>query len=670
MKILVIIIFFILFSSSASYAWDNKRTHPTISVFTANLFFGKEYLDEDVNGKLVRDLISDGSTLEDLGSRPLNHFHNPTKASLVQAGLNDILTGESALLWTQDGATQVTKSGNDWSWQAVRDYWYNNLTATADAATNDNLSSLLKGLGYQMHMIQDMSQPNHVRNNAHPADGEGLYNGLETWAKKHDDTIQFILNQTTIPTVSVDLKSQYIADITLAPVANLFDTRSSITTNIPSASLAQGLSEYTNANFFSQNTIFAAERFSSDPNNKYFFSYPHKSETDLQKFINNDLPNLPVIDRDKTYQNFRISKNTTTGQTLSCLTKPGFNTKSYFKMLGEGKFFYNSFVIDEECYLEYAQKLIPRAVGYSKAILDYFFRGEIKLTLPSAGVYSAAPFGKLFTELRVNAKNVTATGEEMTDGSVELAITYNVALADPFQGIPVDVEPQYRHIVVPEKNGVRYIPKNAPRELVFDLSLTPIPIWATDVEIRVIYKGILGGETYAVASGYNDISEPTPVDAFNNSDYTCINSIWYRFDEPEAIALRNTSDTSPHAISDISFLAAPAGATSLDPGSANNLSAAGPVSAGDMLRLGYILTDYTNSYAFRSTRLGNTYYPFPVTANTQTYPGFAFRNEGATQSPMFAFRGKKMWGSNGVIFINSEYNGTCTWDALKQKLGL
>jgi hypothetical protein len=44
--------------------------------------------------------------------------------------------------------------------------------------------------------------------------------------------------------------------------------------------------------------------------------------------------------------------------------------------------------LDEATHKDYAEKLIPRAVGYSAALLDYFFRGDIRLeyqTTPTPG---------------------------------------------------------------------------------------------------------------------------------------------------------------------------------------------------------------------------------------------------------------------------------------------
>ena len=66
------------------------------------------------------------------------------------------------------------------------------------------------------------------------------------------------------------------------------------------------------------------------------------------------------------------------------------------------------------------------------------------------------------------------------------------------------------YVVVPVKNGIRSIPGDGSVELTFDLSEKPIPLWAINVFIRLVYHGQLGSEDGAVVVGFKDISEPTP----------------------------------------------------------------------------------------------------------------------------------------------------------------
>ncbi len=160
-------------------------------------------------------LLEDAGNIVDLGlgrARSYNHFHNPLKP-WDSAGLNDYyivpnpyppfipitysMSGESALLWAQDQEYQkkYTKLEGDQTWQATRNYFYTALTGKTDTERQENFARTFKGLGHQMHLIQDMAVPAHVRNDAHV--GEGVQDLLlkknvptgdfyfETWAKNN-----------------------------------------------------------------------------------------------------------------------------------------------------------------------------------------------------------------------------------------------------------------------------------------------------------------------------------------------------------------------------------------------------------------------------------------------------------------------------------------------------
>jgi len=60
----------------------------------------------------------------------------------------------------------------------------------------------------------------------------------------------------------------------------------------------------------------------------------------------------------------------------------------------------------------------------------------------------------------------------------------------------------------------------------FDFSNDPIPINATDLFIQVVYRGQLGDEPDGIAVGMIDVSEPTYVTLWNNSDHAGCNGAW------------------------------------------------------------------------------------------------------------------------------------------------
>lgn len=262
----------------------------------------------------------------------------------------------------------------------------------------------------------------------------------------------------------------------------------------------QGLAEYTNANFFSEDTMFAAEANSSDPG--HFFAYPAKNETNVQDFIDGTLRTTRYyihegVDIGPPVTGFTITKLNTGGEKLDCIAKPGPYTKEYFNERGEGSAFYGSFVQDDKCFEAQAGYLFPRAVAYSKALLDYFFRG--KITLAKAGENSTS-------SITLTATNATADNEPMSGGTVELVLRYRMTENnDTLFAIPEGGDYLYKVVPYPgctdaAGNGICTIPTGG-KNFTFDLANDPVPSWANDVTAQLVYRGQLGIEAGAVAVG-------------------------------------------------------------------------------------------------------------------------------------------------------------------------
>lgn len=66
----------------------------------------------------------------------------------------------------------------------------------------------------------------------------------------------------------------------------------------------------------------------------------------------------------------------------------------------------------------------------------------------------------------------------------------------------------------------------------FDFSSDPIPINATDLFIQVVYRGPLGAEPDGIAVGMIDVSEPTYLTLWNDSDYAGCNGAWVTGNAP------------------------------------------------------------------------------------------------------------------------------------------
>ena len=142
-------------------------------------------------------------------------------------------------------------------------------------------------------------------------------------------------------------------------------------------SLTVGLAEYTNANFFSGDTIFAAEKYSTG--DRHYFPYPRKSSTDLQAYVAQIKPLLTQIAEDGIEDKGTWIKKEGDGEKIDHFVRTSRWTGKIYKTFGEGSLFYSSFYRDDECHKDYSSKLIPRSVGYSAGLLNYFFRGDIDM---------------------------------------------------------------------------------------------------------------------------------------------------------------------------------------------------------------------------------------------------------------------------------------------------
>ena len=614
--------------------------------------------------------LQEGSQDEDALSfcRASNHFHNPIhsgdwlSSQMSDSGWVDIVCGStrySNVTWatgynSPNTSFIASRSGQDMGWDNARTYFYQSLTSQDSATREEKFVKTFKSVGMVMHLLQDMAVPAHTRNDM----SSHLFNSynplkwfsnlFENYVITHSDAIS---NTPVPPTFTAPFRHTDFWDKDIYTGTN------------PSSGTNQGLAEYSNANFFSQSTIPT-----NGPSAEHQF--PNPQITSSSYICTDTLPGAKKLTRYVS----RIPCPTNGGTVDHLAAVSLVNSESEASSPATIKVAW----LDNNVHDTYAKDLLPRAVGYSAALLDHFFRGSIELTLPAQGVYATAAPNGTFNEIRVKAKNTTASGDEMTVGSFQLVMKYNLSLADPFQSILVDLGPD-TFISVPEKTGATTISRTTPTELVFDLSSTPLPIWAANVSIQVVFKGKLGNELNSVAVGYSDTAEPTPVDVYNNTDYTCLNSIWYRYDDPAAMAIVDTtvppdgkadlSDIYQHTITNIAFLGGPANAGTLNAAASNNLFAAGPLQPGNLLRMGYILTDKANRYAISETRTGPNGDSFLHLQGNSNYPGTGFVNDWDAWSGMFSFRGQNMWWGSGVIFTNKVYNGTCTWAALNQKLG-
>src|SRR5574341_1410539 len=357
------------------FAWDDKTTHKDISEYAAeysvlnsstenymkSLGFDGGLTEKFIwNNKTQSVLLwlREGAELEDYATRPFNHFHNPIP-SWPTAGLSNLcLIGQcqSALLWAQSFNDSQQPMADDWSWQRTRKLYHLAITSWNPDLRSMFFAETFRGLGQQMHLLQDMAVPAHVRNDGHPLDpligtnGNGHF--FETWTASHIANIAELRNfapNPVMPDIVFSTPIDYgITYNIVVPITQLFDTNPYDGTN-PSTGTNIGLSEYTNANYFSDDTINMPGIWTSGG---HTFPYPNAANTSLQDLINSNItPTTRIAEDGVADLGIWVSK--TGSEPIASFVKPGYLSTPVYSVIGLGNVYERTFLLDDECHHDY-----------------------------------------------------------------------------------------------------------------------------------------------------------------------------------------------------------------------------------------------------------------------------------------------------------------------------
>ena len=460
-------------------------------------------LAEPFRNRPAIEWIGAGGIEEDDRDRSLRHFHDPLRP-WDSAGLP---LYESSIRWMQrDDATQ------GWSWQQARRFFHVALTNPDPMIREKAWADTLRALGQVMHLVVDASVPEHTRNDAHPKEGVcrsvGLrcYGNYEYWVSdQHGNAAAQTTFVSTYLTNPIGFDPAILQRATLdpfapVPVARVIDT-DTYTGADPNVTLtsAIGIAEISNANFFSEDTADGR--------------YP-----------------FPRVDR---VESIRLQAPKT-GRTRGYFRKGQGEGLPVSPALAECVLYFPSHsqgvgqpvldkCVDENVWAETARIMLPRAVGYSRGVLDYFFRGRIEIGAPSRFAYGLAAFQPgntgAFTGLRFKVRNATLD-EDTGPGQMIAVVRYrtpinNVNLIDN-PAAPLAAQPSFA-----VSHPVAVTLTRTFQEVAFDLSDLPLPTNVADVFLTVVYRGRLGLEDEAVMVGGKDLFEPDPLDSGNYTDYDC-----------------------------------------------------------------------------------------------------------------------------------------------------
>ena len=208
-----------------------------------------------------------------------------------------------------------------------------------------------------------------------------------------------------------------------------------------------------------------------------------------------------------------------------------------FRLTDIVKYYRLAYKLDDKVHENYAEKLIPKTVGYTAGLIDYFFRGKLEIEYPDGFVYAIIDGSvidgsyeidgntihtQMFKEIKAKVRNITPD-EAMQDGQLIAVARYKRRKnyqPDLSTGAPVATSMEYNFsYAVSGPIDIPVLNSGEAQEFTFDFSQNPIPAGITDLYLQVIFKGTLGNEPdTAIAVGMKDINEPMHITIINATD--------------------------------------------------------------------------------------------------------------------------------------------------------
>lgn len=324
------------------------------------------------------------------GNRSFNHFYDP----LTGLGLSEIppdiraTVGLDSLTWASIsncpgydfkgvvGLGRNVNTHNVWSWQNARSYEWLGLTATNRATRNAALTNMFRAVGQVVHLLEDTTQPQHVRNEQHL---DQFFKGLNTpWHSPIEKYGKEHLNQLYYLHDILDWRGAGFTKLEDFWDRHLYHGDPQALDDDETGVITLGLAEWCNGNFLGDRHLFP-EYFK--PGDIEYYPFPSRNHsTDY-----NDARLHPENHISDFVRNGQVAgkaiyvRKTGDGVTFDYLARINYlGAKLPHAGLKGAPF---GTIRDENVLEDYHDQFIPKAVQYSAGLLDYYFRGRIGVTI-------------------------------------------------------------------------------------------------------------------------------------------------------------------------------------------------------------------------------------------------------------------------------------------------
>lgn len=458
---------------------------------------GRDKCDSLMRDNNIKHLYC-GAAFEDIGLRSFNHFIDPVR-NLPLHRLGVPLPGfRRSPDWALEDVEEY--SSQDFSLRDAYRYLLGSKTQPSQVIRDENEQKLFLALGHAVHHLQDMAQPAHVRNDMH-CDAEMDRKTRCVGYLAHDPSM-YERDSDMVYTV-LPLTGYADLDLNTFRKARDFWKTGDQWQGV-------GMAEFANWNFVSQDTnfvyvynpVFPTDQLKLYPSLFYDNPVPEPLGTGIeipgetgevlgtQWFIGNQ-----VTDRYRPEQSdFNVQAST-----LSIF----HNDLQEYELLQHPE---NTLELNTKTFAAARPFLIPRAVAYSAGLVNYFFRGQMRVK--SARVYD---IGSTATE-SVGIAIVNATSDH-TPGNAPFTFSEGrfTLHYETIQGTRRYATPHDREEV--ELSQTNILRDQGEKHLTFQL-LTDL--WDRSKPMTLIFKGKIGEESGIAVKEFN----PDPLLAFNVEGYT------------------------------------------------------------------------------------------------------------------------------------------------------
>lgn len=549
--------------------------------------------------------------------------------------------GRTDPLHPESDADNVTRR-NHFTWQDARNNYWWALTLQRDAIGVDSAdarissqermhrwATTIKSLGHTIHLLQDTAQPQHVRNDLHGPpitslrysdEGEAdaafeaftdyrvlgsraealavTFGGGNPLRRMYDDTLP---SENNLPRIRLGAPNYYPgggARVQFSTPVKFFTTRHVETgTSDTSLRSRRGLADLANRSFFTSGTLPGFRECQPPgtsgcvPTEDPTYPLPESDLTDPD-YTEVSVPSgLRVHGRVVHLAEYAypVTDAVAPNYDQSLGTLAAYGGKA--PLVTKGMWYDitpHDFDVDIRTRVGHlitynnmryaADVMVPRAVGYSAGMIDFFFRGRLEVLPIQQSIFAVLNQGDPhfidadgyprhtndpskvfgFESVRLQVRNATADIVESGTGTIvpqatggaasrlvaiaryhrnacyqpdlagERVQDFGGAITEPTCASTLPVRTAYQEISVsaPLVPAAGELDGASPVELQFDFSADPIPVNATDLFIQVAYRGRLGEEADGIAVGTYDVSEPTFAAAWNNTDYFWNGTDW------------------------------------------------------------------------------------------------------------------------------------------------